>query len=116
MSTTPVHSDGDREWDVHRLWKQAKGLPVEEMAPELFPEWKQYSWEPEITLESLAEHIERVLQSDLSYPVLVSAEGHLMDGCHRLVHAYLKRVPVKLVRFKVTPAPHRITRPAPSEK
>jgi hypothetical protein len=98
---------------VELLWEAAKGLPVEDANPEDFPEWLWYSWEPNITLKGVAEHMERVLQADLSYPVLVSAEGFLMDGCHRLVHAYLKKVPVKVVRFLETPAPHRRTPEAP---
>ena len=53
------------------------------------------------------EDMRRVLAADLSYPIILSAEGHIMDGCHRLAKAALEGVPVQVVQFKVTPPPDR---------
>ena len=103
-----TYSDGKGEWDVHRLWSLVRDFPSVEMDPEAFHEWGEYGWESNLTLEGLTEHIRRVLASDLSYPIIVSAEGHVMDGCHRLVKAALEGVPVKMIRFPVTPAPDRL--------
>jgi hypothetical protein len=50
-----------------------------------------------------------VQQADLAYPVLLCAEGRLMDGMHRLVKALLEqRECVQAVRFPVTPKPDDI--------
>jgi len=103
-----TYSDGVGEWDVHRLWDLAADLPVQEIDPEAFHEWEEYGWEAEITLGLLAEHIQRVLEADLAYPVIVSAEGNIMDGNHRVVKAWLEGVLVKMVRFPETPPPDRI--------
>ncbi len=103
-----TYSDGKGEWDVHRLWDLTRDLPSVEMDPEAFHEWDEYSWEKDLSLGGLTEHIQRVLAADLSYPIIVSAEGHVMDGCHRLVKASLEGVLVKMVRFSVTPVPDRL--------
>ena len=39
--------------------------------------------------EHPSEHVKRVLEADLSYPVLVF-EGHVIDGCHRVMKALLR--------------------------
>ena len=105
---THTYSNGVGEWDVFRLWELAAELPVRELDPEAFHEWEEYNWESNITLGSLAEHIRRVLKADISHPVILSAEGHVMDGCHRLVRAKLEGTLVKTVQFSETPTPDRI--------
>lgn len=32
----------------------------------------------------------RILQANLSYPIIISADGDIVDGVHRLAKAYLK--------------------------
>lgn len=107
-----TYSDGKGEWNVFRLWKLVEGMPVQEIDPEAFHEWEEYGWEKEMTLGLLAEHIKRVLAADLSYPVIVSADGNVMDGNHRIVKAWLEGKRVKMVRFEVTPPPDRILKTA----
>ena len=110
-----TYSDGKGEWDVHRLWELAKDLPVQELDHEAFHEWEEYGWETNLTLSGLAEHIQRALAADTQYPVIVSAEGHIMDGCHRLLRAALDGVLVKMVRFEETPSPDRLLEPGDPE-
>lgn len=100
-----TYSDGEGEWDIHRLWELAANLPVFELDPEAFHEWDEYGWEHNLTLGTLAEHLQRILEADLSYPVILSAEGNLMDGNHRIVKAWLEGKLVKTVQFPATPPP-----------
>jgi len=105
---THTYSNGVGEWNVPRLWKLAEGLPVKELDPEAFHEWEEYGWEKELTLGLLAGHIQRIQAADLSHPVILSAEGNLMDGNHRIVKAWLEGVMVPTVRFEETPPPDRL--------
>jgi hypothetical protein len=100
-------------WDVHRLIRQARPLPsltvrLEDIA-ELDENW-WYETSTELpTPRSFAAHMALVQQADLAYPVLLCAEGRLMDGMHRLVKALLEqRETVQAVRFPVTPKPDYI--------
>ena len=46
------------------------------------------------------------MQADFDYPIIFAAEGHLMDGTHRIAKAYaLGLTHLKAVRFAVTPEP-----------
>jgi len=103
-----TYSDGKGEWDVRRLWELSSGLPVKELDPESFHEWNDWGWEHEINLGLIAEHMKRVLGADLSYPVILSAEGYIMDGCHRITRAWLEGSLVKTVQFEVTPPPDKV--------
>lgn len=110
--STHTYSDGEAEWQVERLWGLAEGLPVVEMEPEAFHEWHRPefgpTWLETASMAEYAGHIQRVLDADLSYPVIVSAEGNVMDGNHRLMRAFLDGVKVKMVRFEETPEPDRV--------
>ena len=45
-----------------------------------------------------------VRDADLAYPILLCAEGRLMDGMHRLVKALLEgRTEIQAIKFPVTP-------------
>ena len=36
-------------------------------------------------------HVRRVVTADLSYPVIITCEGAILDGCHRIVAAHMER-------------------------
>ena len=60
------------------------------------------------TCRAVAEHARRIRDADLSYPVILSADGRLMDGGHRAAKAYLEgRTVISAVRFTVDPEPDR---------
>lgn len=57
----------------------------------------------------MAEHARRIFDADLAYPVILCAEGRLMDGGHRLAKAWMEgREEIAAVRFPVTPEPDEI--------
>ncbi|MEQ8816692.1 MAG: hypothetical protein RLO51_13260 [Thalassobaculum sp.] len=58
------------------------------------------------TPRSIAAHMALVEQIDLAHPILLCADGRLMDGMHRIVKALLEnRTHVPAVRFLITPEP-----------
>jgi hypothetical protein len=54
-------------------------------------------------------------EADLAYPILLAADGRVMDGMHRVAKAVLDgRESILAVRFAATPDPDHIGR-QPSE-
>ena len=105
-----IIEDGRRAvWYTARLWDLARDLPAFEVAIADLPEFDQDCWfgtERIPTCRAIAEHAHRIATADLSYPVILSADGRLMDGGHRLAKAWLAgHVHVRAVRFAVDPAP-----------
>lgn len=100
-------------WDVHKLWEKAAALPVHELRlTDLEPVLAQRRcrfWPDGYSAPSyldLAACAGRVKEADLSYPIILSAEGAVMDGMNRLTKAWvLGHETVRAVRFPVTPEP-----------
>jgi len=68
-------------WSVPYLWERSAPLSVSEWAvPDTF--LSEWSWGG----DTLADHILRVLSSDLSYPIL-TYKGCVVDGNHRILKA-----------------------------
>ena len=62
------------------------------------------------TCRRVAEHARRIMAADLSYPVIFSASGGVMDGMHRIARAWLEgSATVRGVRFAVDPEPDEVT-------
>ena len=96
-------------WRVGRLWGLAAGLPVQMLAVEALGRFLDQSnllCGKACTNRALAREAKRIFETDLSYPIILSAEGWLMDGYHRLCKAYALGVPqVRAVQFVVDPEP-----------
>lgn len=59
--------------------------------------------------KDIANEAKRTLNADLQYPIILSAEGDIMDGMHRLLKCYIFGVPsIKAVRFTETPPSDRV--------
>lgn len=71
-------------WDVEKLWVEFESLePVDWEVPKSFKEeWNWGQTHP-------SNHLERCLNADLSYPILVW-DGAIIDGCHRTIKALAK--------------------------
>ena len=105
-------STNDQEkllWEVERLWELARELPVE-MVPlrEFAGFYDSKCWfGPEgLTFRQLADRARAVIDADLSYAIILSAEGWVMDGRTRLCKALIEsRHEIAVVRFHETPEP-----------
>jgi hypothetical protein len=63
-----------------------------------------------VTIKLVLNHIDRALEADLSYPVILSFDGKVMDGSHRIMSAYVKGIKtLPTVKFDKDPEPDYIT-------
>lgn len=95
-------------WDVFALLALARGLPVQQVALDGIAELQQAYWYPDSqpTTLDLIEHMRLVHAADLAYPIVLDADGKLMDGMHRVVKAVLAgQTHIAAVRLLVTPPP-----------
>jgi len=103
---------GRGHWWTERLWTLAAELPVERVAIDDVKEFDEDCWFKGVapTCREVAAHARRIDQADLSHPVILAADGRLMDGGHRIAKAWLQGVvEVRAVRFTVDPEPDWVT-------
>ena len=107
--------NGRYVWYVERLWRLARHLPVKSIPVKSIAEFDQNCWFDErtpATCRAVATHAKRIYEADLSHPIILSAEGFLMDGGHRIAKAWLLGMEnVRAVQFEVDPEPDEV-RPA----
>lgn len=105
---TRVIGDQRHVWNVERLWELAAELPVIEIAVADISELEQDCWFSDTppTVRAVTEHCRRIMQADLRTPIILSADGALMDGGHRVARALLEGVDkLPAVRFATAPPP-----------
>jgi len=91
-------------WETKTLIKASKNYETMLwLIPEEFlAEW---SWGE----DSPADHIERCLNADLSFPILVW-DSKILDGCHRIIKALATgENKIKAIIIRDIPAPDSIT-------
>jgi len=97
---------GLRAWDVDRLISLSKGL-----TPELVPiaeirELDEAYWGGSMTCRQVVEHARLIQEADASVPVILSNDGRIMDGMHRVLRAILLGLNyIPAVRFSADPTP-----------
>jgi hypothetical protein len=104
--------DGLRAWDVHRLIALAEPLPVIQVPLAAIreldePYWFDHGYAP--TCRAVAEHARLIQEVDVGFPIILSADGRVMDGMHRVAKALLLNLdglPAK--RFVEDPAPDHV--------
>lgn len=58
------------------------------------------------TPRSIIEHVQLILGSDISHPIILDSGGRVMDGMHRICKAVLEGVTqIPAVQFVQDPAP-----------
>jgi len=98
-------------WDVHRLVELAKSLPVKTVPLSSIHELDESFWfEGESpTCREVAVHARLIAETDLKYPIILSAEGRVMDGMHRVCKAFINNSDtLSAVQFAANPAPDYI--------
>ena len=80
-------------WDVFRLIRLAKVLPVIEVPLDQIQELDEAFWYElggaKPTCRNILEHTSLINEADLSYPIILCHEGRVMDGMHRVCKASL---------------------------
>jgi hypothetical protein len=104
-------STGVLAWDVDRLVQLSAGLPRKLVALDSIRELDE-PWSGEddpASWRSMLVHVRLMDEADLSYPIILSASGAVMDGMHRIAKAArLGRSHIEAVQFDVDPEPDHV--------
>jgi hypothetical protein len=97
-------------WDVDRLIALTAGLSRRAVPLAAIGELDEPFWfgggSEAATCRAVAEHARLIAEADLRYPIILGADGRVMDGMHRVAKAYLEgRDAIWAVQLGVEPAP-----------
>jgi hypothetical protein len=101
-------SRGPLAWDVDRLIRLSGNLPrvviplteIRELDEVWFGEDERPTW------RAMLEHMRLIEAADLSFPVILSSTGAVMDGMHRIAKAVQQgRSEITAVQFDEDPEP-----------
>ena len=100
---------GYRAWDVDRLVALATGLPRIQVAlndlrelDEAFPADEKGV----VTWRNVIGHMALIEAADPGYPIILAANGEVMDGRHRIAKAMLAgKTAIEAVQFTKDPEP-----------
>ncbi len=101
-------------WDVHKLVERAKDMPIIEVPLDQISELNDTYWHEEGEFKKpiardIALHAKLIYECDLNYPIILHADGSLMDGMHRCCKALIEgRDVIRAVRFETDPPPDYI--------
>jgi hypothetical protein len=106
-------SQGLCAWNVRRLVELSRDLPREWVPLSAIRELDEPYWSNEgtqiLTCREVVDHARLMLDSDLAFPIILSSDGRIMDGMHRVCKALLEnRTEIEAVRFVHDPAPDYI--------
>ena len=96
-------------WLTKRLWELTKSLPVFEYEVTTFNGFDKDVWfgsQHKPTVNKVLDHYKKIEKAKFDYPIIISQDGIILDGVHRICRAYLDgRKTIPAVRFKVDPTP-----------
>lgn len=96
-------------WDVDNLIAVGARFPVREIALDSIADVETDFWfkfGPTPTVQRIIDHIRLIQEVDLSFPIILGADGRVMDGMHRVARAILEgHSTIKAVRFITDPEP-----------
>lgn len=100
-------------WDVQRLIELTKALPQIRVPLPSLRELDECFWfqdeNTRPTCRAIAEHAKLIMETDLVYPIILSSDGRVMDGMHRVAKALmLEHEHITAVQFIVDPKPDYI--------
>jgi hypothetical protein len=102
--------DGLRAWNVHRLVDLTATLPRERVPLTTIRELDEPYWcnegTKQLTCREVVTHTRLINDCDFTYPVILSSDGRVMDGMHRICKALLVGLSdIEAVRFLQDPEP-----------
>lgn len=102
-------------WNVARLIALSHGLPVRRVEVSRIAEVDENHWyaagNQAPTCRSILGHFRLIEEADLAFPILLDADGRLMDGMHRVCKAIRRGdTHIDAVQFPETPAPDHVGR------
>ncbi len=112
VSSRPEDGNPLRYWYIDDLIEQSKDLPVVQVSIKELGELDRVAWygdnahQGRLTVRQVVNHIKKIEDADLTYPIILSSDGKLLDGFHRVAKAYrlgIDTLPAK--RFREDPPP-----------
>jgi hypothetical protein len=105
--------NGLRAWNVHRLLDLTRAFPRERVPLTAIRELDEPYWcnegTKQLTCREVVDHAGLINESDLVHPVILSSDGRVMDGMHRVGKALLTGLhEIEAVRFIHDPEPDYI--------
>ena len=101
-------------WDINRLVELSKHLTPYQARVDSIQELNENYWfsrDAQPTCAKIIEHMRLMQEADLCYPIILSSDGRVMDGMHRVAKAFLEGLEfVEAVKFEETPEPDYIGR------
>lgn len=100
-------------WNVERLIDLTRELVRERVPLAKIRELDEPFWADgegqKLTCRQIVDHARLMQECDLAYPIILSRDGRVMDGMHRVCKALLEgRSEVEAVRFVEDPEPDYI--------
>lgn len=96
---------------MSRLWQLTFNLPIFEYEVASFNGFDQDIWfgnQQKPTINNILKHFEKIEKADFEYPIILSRDGIVLDGVHRICRAYLDgRKTIPAVRFDIDPISDR---------
>ena len=97
-------------WDVDRLIALTADLPRREVPLDAIRELDEPFWfaggGDAATCRAVADHARLIAEADSEHPIILGADGRVMDGMHRVAKAYLEgRDAILAVQLDVDPEP-----------
>lgn len=104
--------NGFNAWDVDNLIEATKNFNIVKVCILDLLERNKFHWNQGhniLTTQSIFNHMKLVEDCSLDYPIILSAEGIIMDGMHRVDKAYIQnKLEINAVQFDITPSPDYI--------
>lgn len=102
--------EGLLAWDVRRLVRLSRDLPVRSLPLSQIAELDSEHWyghgSVRPTVRSIVEHCQLMLAADLAYPIILDSAGRVMDGMHRVSKALMQgHTHIDAVQFGQDPVP-----------
>ena len=100
-------------WDVDRLVALTKDFPRLQIPLTAIRELDEPFWfdvdSHPVTCRAVMEHARLIEAADLRYPIILSSDGRVMDGMHRVAKAAMEnRATVDAFQFEDDPEPDYI--------
>jgi hypothetical protein len=94
----PPRSDGSmRFFRTQQLWELGEGLPIKKVRLSELDGFDDVRWfgggmNVRPTCRAMAQHARDIYAADLSYPIILSPTGEVLDGWHRICKAFLQGI------------------------
>ena len=95
-------------WDVDHLVKLTQSFQVRQVPLSDIKELDEAYWYPDThpTTHEIIAQMQLIQEADLAYPIILCAQGRLMDGMHRVGKAkILGKESISAVQFDTNPQP-----------